>query len=116
MNTIEYLEKVNQTPEKLAFNELMEVIENEYEFTPTSFKNGDLENNENENLGSCKIFSFAQLHSLTAEQALACFGAYYREDVLQNPEGNDHQNIRNFMSTGWDGIEFKQKALTVKNT
>ncbi|MGK0269970.1 MAG: hypothetical protein ACI88H_000603 [Cocleimonas sp.] len=114
MNTREYLEKVNKNPEILEFNELMELIENEYNFVPSAFKNGELDNSENENSGSCKLFSFAQIHSLTISQTLACFGTYYREDVLQNPDGEDHQNIRNFMQTGWDGVIFNQIALKAK--
>lgn len=114
MNTEEYLIKVNKTPETLEFNELMDLIESEYVFTPSAFKNGQLENAENENLGSCKLFSFAKLHDLTPSQTLACFGTYYRDDVLKNPNGDDHQNIRNFMQTAWDGIEFSQSAIAYK--
>jgi len=33
---------------------------------------------------------------------------------LKNPEGTDHQNIRNFMKSGWDGITFDQNALKDK--
>lgn len=115
MNTAEYLKKVQQTPENLEFSELMEVIDNEYNFTPTAFRNGELENSDNENMGSCKLFSFAQLHGLSAEETLACFGAYYREDVMQNPDGADHQNIRNFIQTAWDGLVFSRMALEVKD-
>ncbi len=115
MNTSEYLEKVKQTPEKLDFSELMEVIESEYNFTPSAFKNGQLGNAENENMGSCKLFSFAQLHGLTSDQTLACFGTYFRENVLQNLDGEDHQNIRNFMQTGWDGVVFSRNALIAKS-
>jgi len=43
---------------------------------------------------------------------LACFGRYYFEDVLQNPQGNDHGNIRNFIKTTWQGVEFHSVALT----
>jgi len=115
MNTTQYLEKVNQIPEKLEFGELLEVIEKEYNFNPSAFKNGELENTESENMGSCKIFSFGQLHGLSANQTLACFGAYFRDDVLKNPNGNDHQNIRNFMQTGWDGLVFSRIALEAKS-
>jgi hypothetical protein len=55
------------------------------------------------------------LNNLNQEQTLACFGDYYREDVLKNPEGNDHGNIRNFMNTGWNGIKFEDQALQVKS-
>jgi hypothetical protein len=45
---------------------------------------------------------------------LACFGSYYRKDVLENPNGTDHQNIRNFMNRGWEGISFEKEALGIK--
>ena len=115
MNTLEYLKKVQQTPEKLEFTELMNLIDYEYDFTPSAFTNGGLENPDNENMGSCKVFSFGQLHGLSAEQTLACFGTYFREDVLKNPDGNDHQNIRNIMQTAWEGIVFSRVALEAKS-
>jgi hypothetical protein len=34
--------------------------------------------------------------------------------VLKHPEGTDHQNIRNFIKTGWNGIEFSGSALVRK--
>lgn len=114
MTTIKYLEKLKKNPEALDFSELMDVIESDYDFTPTAFKNGSCDNAENENLGSCKVFSFGQLHDLSADETLLCFGQYYRDDVLKNPDADDHQNIRNFMITGWDGIEFSDTALVAK--
>jgi hypothetical protein len=94
----------------------MAVIEAMYIFTPTAFKNAALLNEVGKNNGSCKIFSFAMLHNLTPQQTLYCFGDYYRKDVLLNPTGTDHQNIRNFMLTGWAGIEFEGSALKAKLT
>jgi hypothetical protein len=35
-------------------------------------------------------------------------------DVLKNPNGTDHQNIRNFIEFGWDGISFDGEALKKK--
>jgi hypothetical protein len=71
-------------------------------------------NDAGKNNGSCKLFSFARLNKLSPQQTLHCFGAYYRDDVLKHPEGTDHQNIRNFIKTGWAGIEFSGSALTPK--
>lgn len=116
MTTEEYLEKLQKSPEAIEFSEIMDVIESEYEFQPSAFKNGDVENSESENLGSCKILSFAKLHDLSVDETLACFGAYYRDDVLQHPANNDHSNIRSFMEHGWSGVEFKRQALTPKAT
>ena len=114
MSTAQFLEKLRNNPAEIDFEDTMAVIEENYTFTPTAFKNGNVENAENENNGSCKIFAFAQLVSLSADETLACFGRYYRDDVLKNPEGTDHGNIRNFMQYGWIGIEFKGDALVPK--
>jgi hypothetical protein len=105
-----FLAKLQTTPELLDFNELMSVVDENYTFSETAFSNGDINNVAGDNSGSCKLFSFAQLHGLSEEQTLACFGIYYRDDVLKNPEANNHQNIRNFMKTGWAGLKFEGKA------
>lgn len=96
------------------FKQVMDVIDSEYDFTPTAFKNGELMNAANTNNGSCKIFAFAKLHQLCETDTLNAFGDFYTQDVLLHPEGEDHQNIRNFMKTGWQGIEFKGEALKKK--
>lgn len=114
MNLEAFLEKLNTTPGDIEFEQTMAVIDDRYEFTATSFKNGDLVNAAGQNSGSCKIFAFAQLHNLSPAQTLACFGIYYRDDVLPNPDGTDHQNIRNFMQSGWAGIAFESMPLTAK--
>ena len=91
---------------------VMKVIDENYNFTPVAFRNGNTNNAENTNNGSCKVFSFAKLHNLSAQATLNTFGDYYMVDVLQHPENDDHQNIRNFMEFGWDGIQFTGEALT----
>jgi len=113
--TIEnFLEKLKNTPAEMDFNELMELVDTHYNFTETAFDNGDLHNAAGENSGSCKLFSFAKLKGLSEEQTLACFGIYYRDDVLEHPDVDNHQNIRNFMKTGWSGIKFDGEALQAK--
>jgi len=105
MNIESFLDTLKNTPEHIDFNALMTLIDAHYDFKPCAFKNGDLQNKAGENSGSCKLFYFAKLHNLNKEETLACFGVYYREDVLQNPDADNHQNIRNFMQYGWQGIE-----------
>jgi hypothetical protein len=100
------------------FQETMAVIAEAYDYQPTEFSNGvqqPLINEAGRNEGSCKIFAFARLHGLNQIQTLALFGNYYRKDVLENPGGKDHQNIRIFMRDGWDGIVLKGDALTTKH-
>ena len=111
-NSLEaFLVKVQQEESTIEFEQVMQVIADNYQYQPTSFTNGELINEIGTNEGSCKIFYFAKLNKLSPQQTLACFGRYYRDDVLANPSGNDHGNIRNFMQTGWQGIEFKSVAL-----
>jgi len=114
MTTISFLEQLQENPKSITFQDTINVIEENYDFEPTAFKNGNQLNNLGENNGSCKIFSFAKLQNLSKEATLACFGSYYFEDVLKNPDGNDHQNIRNFMQFSWDGIHFEGEALLEK--
>jgi hypothetical protein len=96
------------------FKCVMQVIENEYHFTPTSFNNGQTVNAENTNNGSCKIFAFGKLNGLSEQATLNAFGRFYTEDVLKHPENEDHQNIRNFIKYGWDGVRFATPALVLK--
>lgn len=111
MNVNTLLETLNTAPETVAFADVIAVVDATYTFTPTAFKNGNTQNEAGSNNGSCKIFAFAKLQGLSPEQTLACFGDYYRKDVLENPAGDDHQNIRNFMVFGWDGVVFSGDAL-----
>ncbi|HIP95413.1 MAG TPA: type III effector [Leucothrix sp.] len=111
MSIKDFLETLRVSPEVIDFNVLMALIDSNYNFTPCAFKNGDLQNHAGENSGSCKLFYFAKLHGLSEEETLACFGDYYREDVLKNPDSDNHQNIRNFIKHGWQGLKFEADAL-----
>ena len=115
MTIATFLEKLKRTPNTITFSETISVIEENYDFTPTAFENGTQHNAAGGNSGSCKLFAFAQLQSLSQAETLACFGVYYFEEVLGNPEGTNHQNIRNFIKTGWSGIQFEGRVLALKS-
>jgi hypothetical protein len=108
-----FLQQLRSKPDSIAFTDTIAVIDALYNFTPTAFKNGELMNEAGQNNGSCKLFAFAQLQNLTPAETLACFGVYYRDDVLKHPGANDHQNIRNFIKHGWGGIKYQGNALKV---
>ncbi|MFP2770352.1 HopJ type III effector protein [Oceanisphaera sp. KMM 10153] len=114
MNLNELQQQLDNHPEIIEFADTMAVIESLYDFTPTGFTNGEVRNEAGQNNGSCKLFAFARLQGFNQQQTLACFGAFYRDDVLGNPGGQDHQNIRNFINSGWGGIEFAGQPLTPK--
>ena len=108
----DFISQLNVSAEQVSFEQVMQVISENYHYSPATFRNGDLLNEAGTNEGSCKIFYFAKLNKLTEQQTLACFGRFYREDVINNPEGTDHGNIRNFMLHGWSKVEFNSVALT----
>ena len=110
----QYLQTLEIAPDSITFNDTIAVIDANYDFIPSAFRNGEMRNEAGQNNGSCKVFSFAKLHLLTPQQTLHCFGSYYRDDVLKHPQGSDHRNIRNFIKTGWDGIVIEGSALTLK--
>ena len=99
--------------DSLPFKEVIEFIETYYQHQPTAFKNGDLHNEATQNQGSAKVFTFAQLNKLDKEDTLCLFAEHY-QSVLANPDGTDHQNIRQFMIYGWPGIAFEGRALLAK--
>ena len=110
-----FLEKINALV-AVSFDETMTVITENYHYQATEFSNGlnehTLINQAGTNEGSCKIFAFAKIHDLDQQQTLNLFGDYYRLDVLNDPQGTGHQNIRNFMKYSWEGVCFKGEALT----
>lgn len=109
-----FLNRLETQPKLIEFPDTIALINKLYDFTPTAFRNHELMNEAGQNSGSCKLFAFGRLHDLSGEQTLACFGAYYRADVLRTPDGTSHPNIRQFMETGWDGIEFFGIPLRAK--
>ncbi len=118
MSLASFLEKITNNI-AVSFDETIAVITENYQYHATEFSNGlndhILINKAGTNEGSCKIFAFAKLHQLNQQQTLNLFGDYYRRDVLNDPQGTGHQNIRNFMKYGWEGISFKGEALTARS-
>ena len=97
----------------LAFKEVIENVDTYYNHQPTAFKNGGAYNGATQNQGSAKVFAFAQLNELNVADTLCLFAEHYQA-VLANPNGTDHQNIRQFMLKGWAGIVFEGNALIAK--
>jgi len=115
MNTAQFIEQLQNASDTVTFESVMAVIKENFQYSPSRFTNGIGEqaviNEAGSNEGSCKIFALGQTLSLTESQTLLCFGRFYQEDVLGNPDGVDHANIRSFMVHGWAGIQFNSPAL-----
>ncbi len=113
MTLNDFKNKLKRNPKEIDFSETIATIEENYNFTPSAFTNGTLKNEESQNQGSCKVFSFAVKEELSKEDTLACFGQYYQE-VLDDVNGTGHQNIRNFMNTSFEGLVFEKETLIEK--
>lgn len=109
-----FFRQLSTEPDSISFQQTIALIDALYDFTPTAFQNGEQFNEAGENNGSCKILAFALLHQLSEPQTLQLFGDFYRLEVLPDIKGSNHANIRNFMRTGWDGVEFHGKPLAGK--
>lgn len=95
------------------FSDVLAFIEVDYTHRPTAFKNGEAYNEATQNQGSAKVFAFAKLNNLSAEDTLFLFAEHY-QNVLDTPNDTNHQNIRQFMQHGWAGIAFEGEALVKK--
>ena len=93
------------------FTDTLAFIAETYDYQPSRFVNGNVENAAGENEGSCKTLGMAVLEGFSTEEALLAFGEHYQA-VLANPSGNDHRNIRALMETGLPGVRFDQQPLT----
>ena len=113
MTLDDFLLTLKRPSHSITFSQTIDLIDTYYQFTPTAFNNAGLSNAAGTNNGSCKIFSFGILHQLSEQQTLALFAQHY-QDVLNTPDGDDHQNIRHFIRMGWAGIEFSSPALTLR--
>lgn len=136
---------IGRAPQEIGFQLVMDAVSELYEVKEVPFRVGDVVSAPGQNMGSAKVFSFASISKLDKEATLNLFGDYYRVDVckafsrtrhvravvlppfttlplglcgqvLENPEGSDHANIRAFMKGGWDAVEFPEGlALTAKS-
>lgn len=115
MTIDEFVTRLGQAPDSIEFEQTMQLIEQHFDYQPSRFSNGpELSNAAGTNEGSCKIFALGTLLSLSEAQTLACFGRFYRHEVLQQPQAKNHGNIRAFIAHGWQGIQFDRMPLQQK--
>ena len=112
----ELLGLLGRAPEQIQFKLVMDAVEELYDVREVNFSVGDVVSEPGQNMGSAKILSFATYSKLEKGTTLQLFGDYYRKDVLENPDGTDHANIRAFIKGGWDCVKFPDGlAVTPKN-
>ena len=95
------------------FADVIAFIEDNYTYTASAFTNGNQENAADQNQGSAKVLAYAKLNNLSQEDTLKLFAEHYNA-VIETPNGTDHNNIRQFMENGWNGVTFENDVLTAK--
>ena len=88
-------------------------IAEHYHYQPSAFTNGPLSNAAGQNEVSCKVLGLALLEHFSLDEALLAFGEHYRQ-VLGDPAGSDHGNIRALLAHGLVGVTLAQQPLTPK--
>lgn len=94
-----------------AFAETLAFVAEHYDYRPSAFRNGTLDNAAGQNEGSCKTLGLALLEGFSQDEALRAFGEHYRS-VLATPEGSDHGNIRALITHGLAGVDFERQPLS----
>lgn len=97
------------------FDDTLALVEQHFDVQPASFANGPLYNEAGENAGSCRVFALGQYCNLSEADTLTLFAQHYQQ-VLDDPAGDSHGNIRQFITTGWSGIRFDDQPLRPKTT
>ena len=64
------------------------------------------------NEGTAHVLSFSALANLTDSQTLLLWAEHYR-DTLADPGGDSHPNIREFMKTGMEGVDFDTHGISL---
>ena len=88
------LKKGDDEAKKIELNDVLDVVRRKYMWRATEFKNGQVENKEDENQASGLLLAWAVKNNLNADQVLRCYGKFYRE---LDPKGTDHGNIREIL-------------------
>lgn len=98
---------------QLKFQDVLDFIEQKFTYTASSFQNGNQSNASDQNQGSARVLFLAKMNSLSEEDTLTLFAEHY-QDVLSQPEGTNHANIRQFIENGWGGVSFEKDVLAYK--
>lgn len=115
----ELIEKVRKIGRELArewkntdFGNTIQAIDSILETEPVDFVNGEVPNTSGENLWSLKVLAFGKMMWFHTQEVLSMFWEYYRE-VIDNPDGNSHQNIRALQKTGIECVDISENPFSL---
>lgn len=108
----------NAQQNNVVFQDVISTIRAHYECCPVAFSTGTgtalrTDNAAGTNMASSQLLAYARRLGLDAATALALYGEHYR-DVLADPAGKSHANIRAFMANGWAGVVMTEDPLRLR--
>lgn len=109
-----FRQQLHSSADTIAFKDTLALVEDHFDYNPKKFVNGSTESAAGANEGSCKVFSMGKLLGWSEKEVLTAFGEHYRQ-VLGDPNGSSHGNIRAFMKEGWPGVHFPEGLSLVQN-
>ncbi|MDR1027138.1 MAG: HopJ type III effector protein [Rickettsiales bacterium] len=101
---------------KYDFQQVLSVIDKNYDYTPTQFAVTDGWGDTNgldQNQGAGRVLAFAKERRLDEEAALQLFAEHY-QNVVDNPNGDNHKNIRLLAAHGLNQVHFANRPLRKK--
>jgi aspartokinase len=97
-----------------VFSDVLKEINNDYFYSPNGFVVGENKNDSSQNQGAARVLSYAKLKNLSLQQTLELFCEHYIE-VLDTKNSNSHQNIRELIKCGLEGVKFDDDVLVLRS-
>ncbi|MBT3727100.1 hypothetical protein HOG21_05480 [bacterium] len=87
-----------EAKEAETFDDFIAFVDKYFMLISTGFNNNGLKNNKFKNEGSLKVLAFAKYCKMTDVTEIAGLFKGYYKDVLKDPKGDNHQNIRHLIN------------------
>jgi hypothetical protein len=95
-----------ETTKKIA--ETVEMIDKEFDYSPSGFSIGSLHYPSNKEQTIAKILAYAIFNKMSFEETLALFGEKYLY-VKENQNEHDFSSLREFVRLGFEKVAFDNK-------
>ena len=111
MDKLQAKNHINMQAKLLGFDAVSVALEAFFNFTDMPMQIGSVKNEVGQNLGSKIRCAVAVELGASKEELLSWFGVFHKE-VLADPDGDNHPNIRAIMEHGIAGIIVPEGMLS----
>lgn len=93
------------------FTDTLAFIAEHYSYTPSAFDNGSVSNGRSRTKVPARPWASPSSRASASRKPCWPSAKHYRA-VRDNPEGDDHANIRALQQTGLAGVHFERQPLS----